>query len=126
VIETGHKFGGLLASTLVLVGLLGLSRSVTAADTTPTKASNLCVDVRIQGDNTRYLDCLNAEFNREVAKQADREALLQTAIANSQPHSPTQMGLFNQTATHERLGDAFGHSVIPQRPVVTYINPMIH
>jgi hypothetical protein len=126
--EAGHKVGGLFASTLLLAGLLGLSPPVVAADSAATEpqASNRCVDVHIQGDNTRYLDCLNSELNREVAKQADREALLQTVVANSQAHSPTQMGLFNQTATHERLGNAFGHSVIPQRPVVTYVNPMIH
>ncbi len=96
----------------------------TAAPQQP--AADVCVDVKIGEDHSRYFDCLNRQMQRQTDNQANQQAVTQAAIANSQPQSPTQQGLYNQAATRERLGSSFGHSVVPERPKQNFVNPLIH
>jgi hypothetical protein len=81
-----------------------------AAQDGPTQAQT-CVDVRI--GSTQYYDCVN----RALALLVPSERF---SAANSTPLTatspPNETGTFNQAATREQLGSAFGHSVVPQRP----------
>jgi hypothetical protein len=69
-----------------------------------------CVDVKI-GDEQFY-NCLNERLRRLTAQP--RFSSTDTTINAFSP--APQVGTFNEAATSERLGSAFGHSVIPQRP----------
>ncbi len=55
--------------------------------------------------------CLNQWIARQVPNRPLPGA--DTLTANSPSNA---VGTYNQAATKERLGDAFGHSVVPQRP----------
>jgi len=73
-------------------------------------AGNTCVDVHIGADQS--YGCLNQEL-RHTAESASR-AMIAPDVRAGSPAPAT--GTFNRTATQERLGNAFGHSVVPQRP----------
>jgi hypothetical protein len=72
-------------------------------------AAVLCVDVRI--DQVAYLNCLNEMFRG--ATKPERNDAPQNPAAMPAP----AVGTYNQAAVHEMLGQSFGHSVVPQRPV---------
>ncbi len=117
----------MLAACLILSGLASTARSeAPASGTAKQPATDVCVDVKIGNDRSRYYDCLNGQMRQQAAHQANQQAVTQDAVSNSQPHSPTQMGLYNQAATRERLGSSFGHSVVPQRPQQKFVNPLVH
>jgi len=124
MIDRKHRKAGV---AVVLAGLAA-SFGATAAepDGTHAPAPEVCVTATIGGDPNLYLNCLNQDLAHEAARQADRQAQLQAVVGNSLPSSPTGQGLFNETATHERLGTSFGHSVYPQRPPVQFTNPLVH
>ncbi len=69
-----------------------------------------CVDVKI-GDEQFY-NCLNERLRRLT--EQPRFSSTDTTLNAFSP--APQVGTFNEAATSERLGSAFGHSVIPQRP----------
>ena len=115
----------------IIVALLAISH-VQAADL-PAKVSPLkdpstkvCVQIKIGTEQTADFRCLNAMLQQLVDKEGTRQAVLQAAQDGVTGLAPTQLGLFNVTATHERLGNAFGHSAFPQRPTPTYHVPLIH
>jgi hypothetical protein len=107
---------------LMLLALLPFCCVVRAAAEPPP--ADLCVDVRVGGDWAGHLACLNAALRSEVAaaRRTQGEAAAASLGAGS---DPTRLGLFNEAATAERLGDAFGHSVIPQRPDDQYASPLV-
>jgi hypothetical protein len=93
-------FALILTGSLINLPALG--------QTTETKQS--CVDVKIGME--QYYSCLNQRLQSGIEQHrfTSRDA----------PYSATSaapaVGGFNEAATRERLGNAFGHSVIPQRP----------
>jgi hypothetical protein len=72
-------------------------------------AGMLCVDVKI--DQVAYLDCLIEMFR--AAFQPGQIALVPNPAATQAPAA----GTYNRAATQEMLGQSFGHSVTPARPV---------
>jgi len=81
-----------------------------AGGQTQGASETTCVDVKIGDEN--YYNCLNERLRRLTLQP--RFSSSDTAINAFSP--APQVGTFNQAATSERLGSAFGHSVIPQRP----------
>ena len=79
-----------------------------------------CVDVRIGSD--RFYDCVNHDLRGMVPKRRfSAEDLPYPADA-----PPTVLNLFNQAATRQRLGTAFGHSAYPQRgPAPVLVPPSL-
>jgi hypothetical protein len=75
----------------------------------PTRGST-CVDVMV-GSVQSYA-CLNQQLRRLTENIHGSNA--EPDIRADSPAPAT--GTFNQAAEHERLGTAFGHSLIPQRP----------
>jgi hypothetical protein len=73
-------------------------------------AGQTCVDVKI-GSAQSY-GCINQEL-RHIVESAPRLVAVPDLHAGS---SASAIGTFDRTATQERLGDAFGHSLVPQRP----------
>jgi hypothetical protein len=121
----------LVLAVAIILAPLAISH-VQAADL-PAKVSpiknpspKLCVQIKIGTEQTADFRCLNAMMQQLVDKEGTRQAVLQAAQDAVTALAPTQVGLFNVTATHERLGNAFGHSAFPQRPTPTYRVPLIH
>ena len=121
----------LVRAVAIIVALLAMSH-VQAADL-PAKVSPLknpspkvCVQIKIGTEQTADFRCLNAMMQQLVDKELTRQAVLQAAQDGVTALAPTQLGLFNVTATHERLGNAFGQSAFPQRPTPTHHVPLIH
>ena len=66
--------------------------------------------------------CIN-ESQRELVEH--QKQALGASVPNANSPAP-QLGLYNQAATREQYGSAFGHSVIPQRPPPpVYTNPLV-
>jgi hypothetical protein len=121
-----------LVRVVAIIAALSPIGPVQAADL-PAKVSpikdpspKICVQIKIGKEQTGDFRCLNAMMQQLVDKEGTRQAVLQAALDGATALAPTQVGLFNVTATRERLGTAFGHSAFPQRPTPTYRVPLIH
>jgi hypothetical protein len=85
----------------------------------PAPTSMPCVEVRIGQDSAGRLDCLNRAFRAEVDKVAP------TVAADAVPGMPpSQLGQPTPAALKQRLGNAWGHSLVPQRPPRTFAPPL--
>lgn len=78
-----------------------------------------CVEVRIGQDSAGRLDCLNRALRAEADKAAP-------SIAGDTVHgsSPSQLGQPTPAALKQRFGNAYGHSLVPQRPLRTFAPPL--
>ncbi len=111
-----------------LIGLAILTTAVPAAaddlSSSPSSATETqtCVDVRIGEDRTAYLNCINAQLNRDVARQQQ----VPQPAAPIDTHSATNtIGIVDETAARQKMGDAFGRSAQPQRPERVYVSPLL-
>jgi len=95
---------------LRMAGLL-LAITANASVATAQDDHQTCVDVTI-GDQRSY-SCLNEQM-KHFTEQHRASALGDAPYTAGAPSQQT--GTFNQAATKERLGNAFGYSAIPQRP----------
>jgi hypothetical protein len=80
------------------------------APATPTPNDQQCASVS-SSTGVSY-GCINAQQKALVAQQKAGT----DAAGLNQNSAPPSLGLYNQAATKEHLGDNFGHSVYPQRP----------
>ena len=85
---------------------------------------NACVEVRIGDERVFDWRCLNARLSQQVETEKARQAQAAASLAAAFPSGPTELNLFDEAATAQRLGSSFGHSVIPERPVSTWRNPL--
>jgi hypothetical protein len=122
------KFVRVVAINGALLAISHVQAADLPAKVSPIKdpSPTVCVQVKIGTEQTADFRCLNAMMQQLVEKEGTRQAVLQAAQDGVTALAPTQLGLFNVTATHERLGNAFGHSAFPQRPTPTYHVPFIH
>ena len=74
-----------------------------------------CVEVRIGQDTAGRLDCLNRTLRAEVA-DATHSSVGDTVSGAS----ASQLGQPTTAALKEQLGNAYGHSLVPQRPTRTF------
>jgi hypothetical protein len=94
---------------LFAFALTGLLASLPAlGQTAQTKQS--CVDVKIGME--QYYSCLNQRLQSGVEQHRFTSRDAPYSAASPGP----AVGSFNETATREQLGTAFGHSAVPQRP----------
>jgi hypothetical protein len=101
-----------VARALALLALASVPASAQSRGT--------CVDVRV--GNERSYACLNDALAK-AARQVHGDPDLGTLSVTSPPQA---LGGFDRAATAERLGDAFGHSVIAQRPPPpVYVSPLL-
>ena len=80
----------------------------------PAQAPPACIDVEVNGQRVPSYECMSAR----LAPTADRTAppAAQLASERTATRPSNEIGLFNQAATHQRMGNTFGSSVHPQRP----------
>ncbi|HEY2346398.1 MAG TPA: hypothetical protein VGH80_11005 [Xanthomonadaceae bacterium] len=102
---------------LLLASALAATLPVHAGSTQPSRsaASAPCVQVRIGRDSAGRLDCLNQTLRAEV----DQARPLAIDVATD-AQSPSRLGLPTPAEVKQRLGNAYGHSLVPQRPAQTY------
>jgi len=112
MVDRSRYIASLLLVALLCGGAAVSSAAPPAAPSSPDDANLPCVEVQIGKDRAGLLDCLNQQFRRS----ADGQRTLQPAAPYGTSSPPNQIGLFNETAERERLGNAFGHSAVPQRP----------
>jgi hypothetical protein len=77
---------------------------------TPLAYAQTCVQAQVGGEQA--YSCLNDSF-AHLAQGAKASAGLGVLSAGSPAPA---VGTFDHTATAERMGNAFGRSVVPQRP----------
>ncbi len=78
-----------------------------------------CVDVQV-GSAQSY-DCINQRL--KAAAQAAPRTSSDTAAPYNATSPSNVTGQFNESATRNRLGANFGHSVTPQRPQQNFAPP---
>ncbi|MDB5406570.1 MAG: hypothetical protein JWL84_1482 [Rhodospirillales bacterium] len=105
IVERGHAGEATPQSAPARSGTAA-SGGVAAQSTMP------CVEVQIGNDRAGWLDCVNQQLRQSASEQ--RLPQLPAPYGTNAP--PTQLGLFNESAERERMGNAFGHSVHAQRP----------
>ncbi|MBO9357608.1 hypothetical protein GG851_26740 [Bordetella petrii] len=85
--------------------------------------SEACVDVEVGGYRALSYDCLSRQMAPSKNHAPDAPALAAEEIAKQ---GPNRLGLFNQAATSNRMGNQFGQSAFPQRPPpVQYNSPLL-
>ena len=84
-------------------------------------APQTCVDVQIGQDRSSYLNCLNNSIKNQVEREQNKAALTAPYSAGSPAN---QVGGFNENAAREQMGNAFGVSSRPQRPIRTFVSPL--
>ena len=80
------------------------------AQAQPRASAETCVDVRV-GD-AQYYDCLNRQFEHDMVPRR-RLSIGEGTLGNDS--APQTTGQFNESATREQMGNAFGKSATPQR-----------
>jgi len=100
-----------LAAALVCLAVQGYAQPVSGQPAAPPATGN-CTDVQV-GSAQSY-DCINAQLGA-VANSTQRFSSDANAPVSASSPSNT-VGVFNQSATANRLGRNFGKSVTPYRP----------
>ena len=102
------------ARVIAGISLLFMTGSALAAEPPkPNDPAQACIDVQIGNDRTAFLECLNSSFERHVRQEHQTP---QPEAPIGVKSSPTQLGIFNETAARQRMGNAFGVTAVPQRP----------
>lgn len=73
-----------------------------------------CVDVEVNGERAPSYSCLTQQLAPPQHSTAGQRQLGSESIAN---RPSNQLGLYNRAGTEHRMGNNFGSSVLPQRPV---------
>jgi hypothetical protein len=85
-----------------------------------------CVEVSVGGYKAPDYNCLSQRMggNRNVAAERKNQAAMNVPVDKRAPNS---LGLFNQSATSNRMGNTFGTSARAQRPVATPVtSPLLN
>ncbi|WP_422087260.1 hypothetical protein [Variovorax sp.] len=75
-----------------------------------------CVEVVVNGERTPSYACLTQKLQPASAPRGPDGAQPGLASEAITQRPSNQLGLFNQAATSNRMGNTFGTSVYPQRP----------
>lgn len=118
--EIDMKGSKLFLASLALASLLpGLSQ---AAD---DQASG-CMEVSVGGYKAPDYNCLSQRMgaSRNVAAERKNQTAMNVPVNQ---RAPNAVGVFNQSATRNRMGDTFGTSAKAQRPAATpAVNPLLN
>ncbi|MFZ4288167.1 hypothetical protein [Variovorax sp. HJSM1_2] len=79
-----------------------------------------CVDVEVDGVRAApSYACLNQRLNHGLTPPAAKPSTAERTSDAITQRPTHQLGVFNRAATGHRMGNTFGTSVYPQRPVGT-------
>lgn len=101
-----------LRAALILALLLVLA-PVRADEAKKQKDAAPCIEVQVNGERIPAWDCLQRKL-APASKAAKSPALPEAERLMRQPGN--QLMQYNLEGTRQRMGDAFGRSVVPQRP----------
>ena len=101
-----------LRPALVLALLLALP-SARADEAKKQEDAAPCIEVQVNGQRIPAWECLQRKL-APPAKSAKSPALPEAERLMRQPGN--QLMQYNLEGTRQRMGDAFGRSVVPQRP----------
>src|SRR5215467_5979576 len=108
---------------LCFVGLTVSLLAYPALAATPAaNPAQPCVDVQIGNDRTPYFNCLNDVLQRQVEREHNAPQITAPLDAKSPSN---EVGIFNETAARQRMGNAFGVSPVPQRPPQVFVSPIV-
>jgi len=113
-------FSYLLVSMAVFAG----SAAVRAQD--QHSASTPCVEVQIGEDTSSHMNCVNETLKRAVEREHNAPA--PEAPINAQSAS-NKVGVYNDAAARQMMGNSFGVSAVPQRPKANFtpvLRPAAH
>lgn len=79
-----------------------------------------CVEVQIGKDSTSHMNCINEALKRAVERE--HNAPMPQAPISAQSAS-NKVGVYNDAAARQMMGNAFGASAVPQRPKTTFTSP---
>lgn len=101
-----------LRAALALALLLALP-SGRADEAKKQEEAAPCIEVLVNGERTPAWDCLQRKL-APATRPAKSAALPEAERLMQQPGN--QLMQYNLEGTRQRMGDAFGRSVVPQRP----------
>lgn len=105
----------LSASLLFATAMPALQAQETVVEVHAEAPQQECVEVEVQGRREQSLACLGAKLLPPGQAAVRRPPPLSGAQATIERPS-NQLGLYNRAALQHRMGNAFGKSVVPQRP----------
>ncbi|WP_414492743.1 hypothetical protein [Stenotrophomonas maltophilia] len=95
------------------LALLLVLPSVRADEAKKQEDAAPCIEVQVNGERIPAWDCLQRKL-APASKAAKSPALPEAERLMRQPGN--QLMQYNLEGTRQRMGDAFGRSVVPQRP----------
>lgn len=116
-------------AALLVGGVWGVCGVAAAQDT--AKATNAgvdsCAEVTVNGERTPSYECLTQKLQPKAPARGPEDAQPGMASEAIVQRPSNQLGLFNRAATGHRMGNTFGTSVYPQRPLpVVPASPLIN
>jgi hypothetical protein len=119
----------LFTCLFVCTGILLAAANIQAQETSSAGASRNqtagampCVEVQIGQDRASQMNCLNEALRRSVEREHNAPVLEAPITAQS---ASNKVGTFNNAASQQMMGNAYGVSAVPQRPHSTFSNPLI-
>jgi hypothetical protein len=82
-----------------------------------------CVEVQIGQDRVSQMNCLNDAMRRAVEREHNTPIPQAPITAQS---ASNKVGIYNDAAARQMMGNAFGISAQPQRPKTSFTNPLLH
>lgn len=98
---------------VLVLALLLVLPSVRADEAKKQEDAAPCIEVQVNGERIPAWECLQREL-APASKAAKSPALPEAERLMQQPGN--QLMQYNLEGTRQRMGDAFGRSVVPQRP----------
>jgi hypothetical protein len=81
-----------------------------------------CVEVQIGQDSTSHMNCVNEALKRAVEREHNTPVLQAPIDAQS---ASNKVGVYNDAAARQMMGNSFGVSAVPQRPKATFTSPLL-
>ena len=114
------------AYLLVVLAALPLSLPLKAEEKsgqTENMAKDMpCVEVQIGQDRASQMNCLNQAMQRAVEREHNTPMPEAPITAQS---ASNKVGVYNDAAARQMMGNAFGISAQPQRPKVSFTSPLL-
>ena len=84
--------------------------------------SGPCVEVQIGQDSTSHMNCVNEALKRAVEREHNTPVPQAPISAQS---ASNKIGVYNDAAARQMMGNSFGVSSVPQRPKTTFTTPLL-
>jgi hypothetical protein len=120
--RTSHLL--MLLPPACFAGLMGIAQAqeMKSPETVIVDGKPYCVDVQVAGAREPAYACLNDQLKAmSQSNPADPNLAIKSVVGDA---DPARVGTFSHTGTAIQMGNSFGHSAVPQRPVTTYAPPV--